>query len=65
MGKVPLSYLEIDAYMRATRTDFTPWEVDIIIQLSHEYIVQGQKKEAMDMPPYLLTDEFTYLSSLK
>ena len=64
--RLPLNYLEIDAYMRATRTELTAWEVDMIKQLSHVYIVQSQKKDTYEFPPFMNgVDEFTYLSSLK
>jgi hypothetical protein len=63
--KMPLNYLEIDAYMRATRTNLTSWEVDMIKQLSHDYIVQSQKKGMDEFPPFMEVDEFTYLSNLR
>ena len=59
--KLPLNYIEIDAYMRATKTEFTSWEVDMIKQLSHEYIIQSQKKDANEAPPYMETTEAQYL----
>ena len=62
--KVPLSFLEIDAFMRVTKTELNHWEATTIKDLSYIYIVQSQQKELGEMPPFLEVDEFTYLSSL-
>ena len=63
--KLPLSFEEIESFMRVTKTDLNHWEVLALRQLSLEYISQSQKKDVGEMPPFLEVDEFTYLMSLK
>ena len=64
--KMQLTFLEIDSYMRITRTSLTSWEVLVLRTLSLEYVIQSQKKEAQDFPPFMNgLDEFSYLMSLK
>ena len=59
--KTPLNFLEIDAYMRAYEIKFTPWELDMIKRLSLDYIIQSQKKDVMEQPPYMEVSESQYL----
>lgn len=59
--KLPLSFQDIDAFMRATQTPLNRWEVLALRQLSHDYIIQSQKKDANELPPYLEVSEADYL----
>ena len=63
--KLPIPFTEIESFMKTTRTYLTQWEVLAIRQLSFDYIYQSQKKEVSEMPPYMESDEFTYMMSLK
>jgi hypothetical protein len=63
--KLPLTFQEIDSYCKTTKRDLSRWEVLTIRDLSSDYVYQLGKKEISEMPPYLETDEFTYLNSLK
>jgi len=63
--KLPLSFREIESFMQTTQTSLNRWEVLALRTLSHDYIIQSQKKDVSEMPPFLEVDEFTYLMSLK
>jgi len=63
--KLPLSFREIESFMQTTQTNLNRWEVLALRTLSHDYIIQSQKKDVSEMPPFLEVDEFTYLMSLK
>ena len=59
--RLPLSFVEIEAFMKATRTDLNHWEVLAIKNLSYDYIIQLQKKDAHELPPYMEVTESQYL----
>jgi len=62
--KLPITFLEIDAYCRLYKLNFTTWELDALRQISISYISELQKKDKQATPPYLETDEFTYFMEI-
>lgn len=61
-----ITFVEIEAYANVTHTQLSHWEVMAIRTLSLEYIIQSNKKEKSDFPPFMDgMDEFTYLNSLR
>lgn len=59
--KLPLSFMEIESYMRITNTKLSHWEIFAIRRLSLEYIAQMQRKDEHETPPYIDTTEAEYL----
>jgi len=63
--KSQISFNEIESYLRLTNTKISNWDILALRRLSLEYIIQLQKNEKMEMPPFLEVDEYSYLSSLR
>jgi len=61
MGKMPLNFIEIEAFMRTTKTNLNHWEVTALKQLSLDYIAQSQKKGEYETPPFMEITESEYL----
>ena len=59
--KMQITFYEIDSYTRITRTNLNHWEVLALRTLSLEYIIQLQKKDVMEKPPFLEVSEGDYL----
>jgi hypothetical protein len=58
MGPVPLSWVDIDAWLRVTEADVSLWEKTTIKRLSEEYV--GELVQASDKlrpAPYLRVEE--------
>jgi hypothetical protein len=53
MGPVPLSFLEIHAWMQSTKTNLSPWEAVLIRKCSQEWIeAQYQARKPGAIPPW-------------
>lgn len=53
MGPVPLSFLEIQAYMQSTGIKFSPWESILIRKCSQEWVdAQYQARRPGSIPPW-------------
>ena len=59
--KMPLSFSEIDSYMRVTNTELNHWDALALIELSTVYIYQTQKKDVSEQPPYMEVSEIEYI----
>jgi len=59
--KLPLSFKEIESFMWTTQTKLNRWEVLALRTLSYDYILQSQKKDFAEKPPYLEVSEGDYL----
>lgn len=52
MGERPLSWVDIDAYARATGGDWQPWELRAVFGMSRAYLAGKQAgKEPLAVPP--------------
>lgn len=43
IGPNPISYLELDAYCRVTKTALGPWEIDVIRALDDAYLASAKE----------------------
>jgi len=50
MGLCPISYTEIKAWMDATKTECSPWDVNMIRHLSRVFISQHHESEKENCP---------------
>ena len=53
MGRVPLSFTEIKAYMQCVNITFTPSEVLLIKKMSEAFTYQTYDKNPLANPPYV------------
>jgi hypothetical protein len=51
MGSVPLSWLEINEWQRATAVRLAPWEARLIRDLSVAYLAESRRAESETCPP--------------
>jgi hypothetical protein len=67
-GYTPLTYTEIYSYMKSTKTDLSPSEVNMLKQMSSSYVSQTHDKNPISPPPYIddkyLEDAFSPKNSL-
>ena len=51
MGLCPISYQEIESWMRTTKTECSPWDVNILRYLSRVFVSQFYHSEKENCPP--------------
>jgi len=51
MGAAPLSWQEIEAWQRLTRSPLSPVEARLIRRLSTEYLAESRRAESENCPP--------------
>lgn len=51
MGAAPISWQEIDAWVRRTGVAIEPWVARLIRRLSSAYVAYGRKAEDENCPP--------------
>ena len=61
MGSIPVSYLEIQAWMQTTKTKLSSWEVVLLHKCSREWVTAYYTaKEPSNIPPWTIepTDDY-------
>jgi hypothetical protein len=51
MGPVTLTWVDLEAWQRATGVSLHPWQARLLRQLSSEYLAESSIADAHDAPP--------------
>lgn len=58
MGRVPLTWSEINNWIQATKIDLSTWEVELIAEMSEAYAIEVNSTDKDRAMPYMeITEE--------